>query len=228
MSTEHGKDGTKIAQNREAEFLGRITGAVTHELRNVLAIIQESSGLAEDLLAAADDAGGKRSDRLVTTLSTINNQITRGVDLLGHLNRLAHCPDESVASVFLNQQVAQATALAERFARQKNVTLHAEPRSPELASNTSPLASQMALAAAIDCFLEHLPSGGTITLSAEVFNGAPAIAMFCHDEAGSSPSSLDDIAQSSCWATLVELTDNLGGRIQIDEPAARVRLIFSS
>jgi C4-dicarboxylate-specific signal transduction histidine kinase len=228
MSTENGTNGTKIAQNREAEFLGRITASVTHELRNVLAIIQESSGLAEDLLAAGDDAGGKRSDRLVTTLSTINNQITRGVDLLGHLNRLAHGPDESVASVFLNQQVAQATALAERFARQKNVALHAEPRSSELASNTSPLALQMALAAAIECFLQHLSSGETITLSAEVFDGAPTIAISCRDGSGNPPSGLDDIAQSPCWATLVELTDNLGGRIQIDKPAARVRLIFSS
>lgn len=228
MSTEHGSDGMKTAQHREAEFLGRVTAGVTHELRNVLAIIRESSGLAEDLLAVAEeDTGGQRPERLAATLSTINHQITRGVDLLGHLNRLAHSPDQSVASVFLNQQVAQATALAERSARQKNVTLHAEPRTPELASNTGPLALQMTLAAAIDCLLQRLSSGCTITISAEVFGRVPAITLSCRGEAGSSPLTLEGIARSPCWEFLVELTGDLRGRIEADEAAARILLILS-
>jgi C4-dicarboxylate-specific signal transduction histidine kinase len=217
----------KTAQHREAEFFGRVTAGVTHELRNVLAIIRESSGLAEDLLAVAEDTGGERPERLAATLSTINHQITRGVDLLGHLNRLAHSPDQSAASVFLNQQVAQATALAERSARQKNVTLHAEPRIPELAANTGPLALQMALAAAIDCLLQRLSSGGAITISAEVLDGVPAITLACRGETGSSPLTLDGIDRSPCWEFLVELTDDLRGRIEADEAAARIRLILS-
>ena len=227
MSTERGNDGMKTAQHREAEFFGRVTAAVTHELRNFLAIIRESSGLAEDLLAMTEDTGGPRSERLTSTLSTINRQITRGVDLLGHLNRLAHSPDQSVASVFLNQQVAQATALAERSARQKNVTLHAEPRTPELASNTGPLALQMTLAAAIDCLLQRLSSGCTITISAEVFGRVPAITLSCRGEAGSSPLTLEGIARSPCWEFLVELTGDLRGRIEADEAAARILLILS-
>ena len=227
MSTERGNDGMKTAQHREAEFFGRVTAAVTHELRNFLAIIRESSGLAEDLLAMTEDTGGRRSERLAATLATINHQITRGVDLLDHLNRLAHSPDQSVAPVFLNQQVAQATALADRSARQKNVTLHAEPRNPELASNTGPLALQMALAAVIDCFLQRLSSGGTITISVEVFDGAPAITLSCRGEVGSLPLALDGISRSPCWASLAELTDDLRGRIEADESAARIRLILS-
>ncbi len=39
----------------ETAFMGKITAAITHEMKNVLAIIKESAGLMEDLLSVAKD-----------------------------------------------------------------------------------------------------------------------------------------------------------------------------
>jgi len=47
-----------MTQFRQTEiaFFGRITAGVTHELKNVLAIVNESSGLMQDLLALSKEA----------------------------------------------------------------------------------------------------------------------------------------------------------------------------
>ena len=54
---------------REVAFLGRITAAFTHEMKNVLAIIKESAGLMEDLLALSQEAAFPHRDRFARCLS---------------------------------------------------------------------------------------------------------------------------------------------------------------
>jgi C4-dicarboxylate-specific signal transduction histidine kinase len=41
--------------DRENAFIGRISASMTHEIKTVLAIIRESSGLMRDLLALGKD-----------------------------------------------------------------------------------------------------------------------------------------------------------------------------
>lgn len=54
----------KENENSEIVFFGKITAGITHEMKNVLAIIKESSGLMEDLilLRPEDDFPHKESD----------------------------------------------------------------------------------------------------------------------------------------------------------------------
>ena len=113
---------------REAAFLGRITAAFTHEMKNVLAIIKESAGLMEDLLALSQEATFPQRDRFVRCLTTIAAQTKRGVELSGRLNRFAHSPDQDIATVDLNDILEQVVFLSGRFARLKGVTLR--PASP--------------------------------------------------------------------------------------------------
>ena len=49
-------------ENREAAFIGLITAGATHELRNVLAIVKESTGLIADIV----DSGVTLAERLAT------------------------------------------------------------------------------------------------------------------------------------------------------------------
>jgi hypothetical protein len=48
-------------ENRKAAFMGRITAGVTHEMKNVLAIIKESAGLMEDFLKISQDAASAQN-----------------------------------------------------------------------------------------------------------------------------------------------------------------------
>ena len=91
--------------SREVAFFGRITAAFTHEMKNVLAIIKESAGLMEDLLALSQNAAFPHQERFVRSLATIEAQAKRGIELSNRLNRFAHSPDEAFATVDLNEML---------------------------------------------------------------------------------------------------------------------------
>jgi len=91
----------KATETKEAAFMGRITAGVTHEMKNVLAIIKESAGLMEDLLALSKDASFPHREKFSSVLSKIRNQVARGVDISTRLNAFAHSPDRRPADVDL-------------------------------------------------------------------------------------------------------------------------------
>lgn len=163
---------------REAAFLGRITAAFTHEVKNVLAIIKESAGLMEDLLALHPEPAFPHRERLVRCLATIQAQTKRGVELSRRLNRLAHSPDEEVARVDLNEILEQVIILSERFARLKGVSLLLHPYGGALSAVVSPVKLQMAVFACLECCWEATAAGGTVAVSVTL-EGRDASVRFC-------------------------------------------------
>ena len=130
-----------VADLREVAFLGRITAAFTHEMKNVLAIIKESAGLMEDLLALTPGPAFPHRDRFARSLTTIQAQTKRGVELSNRLNRLAHSSDKEVARVDLNDILEQVIILSERFARLKGVSLQLYPHGEALSVVVSPVSA---------------------------------------------------------------------------------------
>jgi C4-dicarboxylate-specific signal transduction histidine kinase len=163
---------------REVAFLGRITAAFTHEMKNVLAIIKESAGLMEDLLFLSQDAAFSHKDRFVRCLTTIQAQTKRGVELSSRLNRLAHSPDEEVATVDLNEIVEQVVFLSERFAKLKGVTLSLNLHEQALNVVVSPMRLQMAVFSCLECCWGSMAAGGSVALSV-TRAGKEAIVTFC-------------------------------------------------
>ncbi len=145
-------------------FSGQKTAGITHEIKNVLAIIQESSGLMEDILAITPDETFPRKDKFNTSLKRIFGQIDRGVDITTRLNKFAHSPDHSPTDVDLNEVSEQMVLLASRFARLKNVVIEADPHDAPMIIHTHPVALEMALFESIEILLNALNSGGKIRL----------------------------------------------------------------
>jgi hypothetical protein len=148
----------------KAAFMGRITAGVTHEIKNVLAIIKESAGLLEDLITLSKDHEPPLRDKYLRTLTRITEQVRRGVDLAGNLNEFAHSADDKVAGVDLNQAVAQTALLSQRFARLKGMTLNAESFQKTVPISTDPLAFQMLLFHAVELIMGLVDEGTVISL----------------------------------------------------------------
>ena len=106
----------------EIAFFGRITAGVTHELKNVLAIINEASGLMQDLMTLSKETPAYH-DRFQKALTSIKGQIQRGQNLIAKLNQFAHTPDVNIRAVDLFDAAGHLVALSQRFAALKNVTL---------------------------------------------------------------------------------------------------------
>jgi len=144
--------------------MGRITAGVTHEIKNVLAIIKESAGLMEDLIEISKDQAPPPREKFLRTLTRITEQVRRGVDLAANLNEFAHTSDDRVALVDLNLAVAQAALLSQRFARLKGMTVNAETCQNTVQISTDPLAFQMLLFHAVELIMGLVDVGSVITL----------------------------------------------------------------
>ena len=115
----------------EINFICRITGSVTHELQNVLAIIRESSGLVEDLLSCADQQVPLPLESIKRSFGLIDRQIEKGSGLIAHLNRFSHNADETTMNADLHMITKQLAALSRRFLVLKDLALDIhDPQEP--------------------------------------------------------------------------------------------------
>ena len=73
-------------------LMGAVTAPATHDLMNVLAIINEHAGLLSDLLHLKG-SGALPPEQLEKSIAAVEAQVARGRELLSHLNSLAHAPD---------------------------------------------------------------------------------------------------------------------------------------
>ncbi|UCG06321.1 MAG: hypothetical protein JSV83_20810 [Desulfobacterales bacterium] len=108
------------------QFFGKMTASISHEMKNVLAIINENAGLLEDLTLMVDHGRPIDPQRLNTLSQTVMKQIRRADTIVKNLNRFAHSADKSLKSVDLNDTLELVVNLSQRFASMRSVTL--EPK----------------------------------------------------------------------------------------------------
>ena len=199
---------------REVAFLGRMTAAFTHEMKNVLAIIKESAGLMEDLLLLSQQSAFPHRERFARCLTTIQAQTKRGVELSTRLNRLAHSPDEEVATVDLNDLLEQVVTLSGRFARLKGVTLTLHPHMEALSVIVSPLKLQIAVFTCLECCWEAMAAGGSISLSVTVVGREATVKFCCQNGGDGKDAPAVSFSEAEAKGVIQEMVTSLDCRIE--------------
>lgn len=75
---------------KDVQCMGRLLASATHDMRNVLAVIRESAGLAADMIALAAEKGGlEHGDRLAAAMREIQQQVIHGAELAEGMEYLA-------------------------------------------------------------------------------------------------------------------------------------------
>lgn len=105
------------------QFFGRITASISHEIRNVLAVLNENAGLLEDIVLMAEKGVPMDPQRLKNLAGSMGKQILRANGIVGNMNRFAHAVDEKAKEVDLNETLSLVVALTQRFADMRGVTL---------------------------------------------------------------------------------------------------------
>jgi light-regulated signal transduction histidine kinase (bacteriophytochrome) len=103
-----------------------VSAIVSHDIKNVLAIINESAGLLDDLACMAGEDAGVPTDRIQGVTASIAAQVTRANIIMKNLNRFAHSGDIPVASIHIKETLARMIALTTRKAAARNITLRIE------------------------------------------------------------------------------------------------------
>jgi C4-dicarboxylate-specific signal transduction histidine kinase len=159
-------------REEELAFFGRVGADVTHDMRNVLSVIREYSGLLRDLLAAAKRRKPPDPDQLKRLSESITNQVRKGTEIMERFGRFAHATDEQTASFDLAALTRNTAALAHRPVKQAGCTLEADLPDEPIPVRSNPFSLQLALFSSIQLILGSVAAGEPITI--KVAGHAPA------------------------------------------------------
>ena len=82
-------------------FFGRVNASISHELKNILAIISETAGLLGDLSEMASTGAPVDPDILKSSTDSIVEEIQRGFTTIRQMNRFSHSVDAPIVSIDL-------------------------------------------------------------------------------------------------------------------------------
>jgi len=218
----------KPPDENNVAFFGKITAGFTHEIKNVLAIIQQASGLMEDIMSISPEAILSHQDKIQISLDRIKDQIKRGVELTNRLNKFAHSTDESTAKIDLYEMTEQLISLSARYARLKNVVLKAHPPDQPIAIVTHPLLLQRTLYECIECCLIVMTAGGKINIYSRKYDEKQEVYFLCEGDSLRETAFVNTISVSENWSILQEIAASLGGFAEMEESAPGILLTLPS
>ena len=113
------------------QFFGEMSASISHEIKNVMAIVNENAGLLEDLTIMADRGKPIDPARLKAMADAVKKQIGRADGIIKNMNRLAHSIDQTVTNVELNETIHLLVGLTARFAVMRGVQVDLQlPENP--------------------------------------------------------------------------------------------------
>ncbi|CAB1075915.1 FIG00602868: hypothetical protein [Olavius algarvensis Delta 1 endosymbiont] len=128
----------EIKTETDLQFFGQISASISHELKNVLAIINENAGLLEDFTLMADRGVPLDPARLSAMAFGVQKQVERANRILNNMNRFAHSTDQILTTVDLVQTIELIMALTARFAAMQGVEVSLQPPGRPVALETAP------------------------------------------------------------------------------------------
>lgn len=91
----------EIQNNEDLAFFGKVNASISHELKNILAIISEAAGLLHDLTEMLTKGESVAPEMLMTCSKDIVEEIQRGFVTIKQMNTFSHSVDEALKSVNL-------------------------------------------------------------------------------------------------------------------------------
>lgn len=215
-----------MVKANELAFFGKIAAGVTHELKNVLAIINESNGLMADLLAMLKETPFAYREKFQRSIGKIEEHVRRGVEITSRFNGFAHSVDQPVANIDLNTIVTQTVSLAARFARLQHVELKGVACDHPVMLVTNPFRVQMALTRVIEVFTGCMSGSGSILLQVREDLDPPWLD-FCFEGESGEKVVKEAVAEFSEWREFEELASILDMRYEWQMPDGGFALFFS-
>lgn len=96
-------------------FFGEMSASISHEIKNVLAIINESAGLLQDMVLLSEKGRPLSQERLSTLAQSMARQVARGDRIVKGMNRFAHSADHPTESVDIGEVIHFISRMAERL-----------------------------------------------------------------------------------------------------------------
>lgn len=203
---DNDEERSRLLREKGLSFFGAVTASLSHEINNVLSIINELSGLLDDLLLGAEGGRPLNHERLAGLSEKIGKNVKKGEALIKRLNRFAHSIDEPVKDFDLKELLNEIGAIAQRLAFLKGARL--ETRFPEesITLRSNPFSLQHAVFICIELALATSAKDDVITLTCSMEGPGAEIGIAAVDEKADT---------DSRYSFLSILVNELGGNVEI-------------
>ncbi|MFH1243565.1 MAG: histidine kinase [Pseudomonadota bacterium] len=149
------------------QFFGKMTASISHEIKNVLAIINEDAGLLEDLASLAEKGRPLEIERVKVLAGKMKAQIKRGDEIVKWMNRFAHSINEPLQVVDLDEILTLMASLAERPSLMREIALEKEPRRGRVTVRTKPFILENLIWLCLDFAMAGAGGSKTVVLGCE-------------------------------------------------------------
>jgi len=149
------------------QFFGKMSASISHDLKNVLAVINENAGLLEDLCLMAEKGKSLDPPRLKRLAGDVKNQIRRGDRIISSMNMFAHSADSESVTIDLRELLGLLVELSLRSASMRGVSIEIDRPSVSVMATTSPFVLLNLLWFCLDFAMTAAGSGKTVELAAE-------------------------------------------------------------
>jgi C4-dicarboxylate-specific signal transduction histidine kinase len=149
-------EADRCVGEEELAFCGLIGADVSHEVRNVFAVIGEYAGLLDDLLELA--AAGQPADyaKLRDLCAKVVRQVRKGTETMERFSRFAHAADAPTASFDVTALVGNMAALVQRRVAQAGGQLEVELPGKAIPARGNPFSLQQAMFLSLDIILQSM------------------------------------------------------------------------
>lgn len=96
------------------QFYSKVSASISHEIKNSLAVLNESAGYLEDVTLMAKKGMDVSMERLESLAGTMLKQVQRANGIVNNMNRLAHSLDDPASQTDLNALLELMISLSER------------------------------------------------------------------------------------------------------------------
>ncbi len=148
-------------------FFGKISASISHEIKNVLAIINENAGLLKDYTLMTEQGLELNPHQVGAKAEKIMAQVARADEIIKKMNLLAHSIDQDRQKTNLNVIIKLMIALYDRMAAMKNIKLELSAASESVSIITAPFFLENLISLCLDFILNVTDEGSVIQLWCE-------------------------------------------------------------
>jgi signal transduction histidine kinase len=150
--------------NQDLMFFGKVNASISHELKNILAIISETAGLMSDLMELAAQGKKVEPNTLLTCSRDIMEEIQRGFLTIKRMNTFSHSVDEVVREINIYDMLDMVIDIVGYLSYTGKVQVNKQP-SEEGVIRTCPFRLQHVVYGVLTAVFQKIGAEGAITIA---------------------------------------------------------------